>query len=300
VSSAIRGGAEPDVLRGFRSFAHFLGADAAEQVFVQLTPDLFATAAPPSREVPVEHGDTAFVLPDHDDAEDQAVETDDLTHRVVSELRRHTTMSEQTVLLDWITGARAPDRQDGLAFLVDRVRRVDRELRLPRPAPQGQERLANDVLVRAVRARVADAVKLGLGGGTLAQALLPPLWTNRSAVVRFVASKLRMNLGRGTTVRAKATLVASVVVRAPAQQVHRANDPKRSDTCSCLVNGTRDAPDPVVVCPHRPWPEGGRVEDYTTLTRSAEFTTESATRQQLRRYQGPWEHWVEEVRSDSD
>jgi hypothetical protein len=113
--------------------------------------------------------------------------------------------------------------------------------------------------------------------------------------VRFVASKFRAQFRqRGFKWTAKANLAASVVVRSPAHQVHRAADVNRPDTC-CETPHGRKEPEPARVCPHRPWSEAGRVEDYTTLTAIADYPSEDATRMHLRRYRGPWEFWVDDA-----
>ncbi|WP_439657469.1 hypothetical protein ACSHWB_34455 [Lentzea sp. HUAS TT2] len=285
-----RGRREPDVLRAFDTFAQFLGGDdTAVKIFSHLQTDLFSARAPRFREVPVDHDDSAFVRLDSEDAAALTLAVDEVAHRIHDELCLGTSPAEREALVRWLAGAHRADSQDNLLFLLDRVRRVDRGVRVEPPSVTVPR---HPVLARVVRSRVTDALRLGLTGGTLLQAVLPPLWTNRNAAVLFVASKLRVRIGRGFTRPAKPNLVASVVVRAPAQQVHRAADQDRPETCCCVTEHGRRAPEPTLVCPHRLWSEGGRVEDYTTLTAITGYPSDDATRMHLRRYQGPWDHWV--------
>lgn len=293
-SAARRRGDEADALRGLGALARFLGDGTTEKIVGHLRSDLFATKAPRPRgnEIPVEHDNSAFNQVDGDDASTLTLAVDEITERVLVDLCWGTKPAQRDALARWLSGAHPADSQDNLILCLGQLRQVDRGLRLERPAEPAPRHPA---LARAVRSRVADALRLGLTGGTLLQAVLPPLWTNRNAAVLFVASKLRAEFRqRGHKWTAKANLAASVVVRAPAQQVHRAADQDRPDVC-CETPHGRKAPEPARVCPHRPWSEGGRVEDYTTLTAIADYPSEDATRMHLRRYRGPWEFWVADV-----
>ncbi|MGI5499013.1 hypothetical protein [Lentzea sp. CA-135723] len=293
-STARRRGEEADSLRGLGALARFLGGGTAEKIVVHLQSDLFAAKAPRPRgnEIPVDHDNSAFDRIDGDDASTLTLAVDEIAERVLVDLCWGTKPAERDALARWLSGAHPPDSQDHLLLCLGQLRQVDRGLRLERPAVPAPH---HPVLVRVVRSRVADALRLGLTGGTLLQAVLPPLWTNRNAAVLFVASKLRAGFRRrGHTWTAKAHLAASVVVRSPAQQVHRAADQDRPGIC-CETPHGRNAPEPARVCPHRPWSEGGRVEDYTTLTAIADYPSEDATRMHLRRYRGPWECWVKDA-----
>ncbi|PRY34265.1 hypothetical protein [Umezawaea tangerina] len=295
------GGAEPDVLKGLLEFARFLGGpeagESTEKIFGKLHPEFLSPMEFGGRyEVPVEHDSPALTGAVGGTADELLLHADHVARWVLVELFAGTRAPEQEVLTAWLTGCRPPDAQEGMAFLVDRVRRVDRRLRGPAgELPELVERAGTAAAFAVVRSNVRDALTLDLDGALLTRSIFPPLWTQRDGAVRLVASKLRLAIGRGVVNSAKASLVAAVVVRAPAQQVRRAVDLDRPETCSC-----DDGPRPVEeVCPHRPWGEAGRVEDYTTLTRFSGFSTESTTRMHVKRYDGPWREWMREVREEA-
>ncbi|WHT17559.1 hypothetical protein N8J89_31180 [Crossiella sp. CA-258035] len=300
-----RGRTEVDAVTALVEFARFLAADGPERgsvagkVFRRLHPEFDAMAMrQPRNEFPVDSADSTFTRD-----QTQAVEpgtaiadADQLAWWMLVELFAGTTPAQRAALTAWLTGQRKIGDQDGLPFLVDRVRRVEARLREVRgEPPRIHEHAGTAEAFATVRSRVRDALVLGLRGGALALTVLPPLWVDRQAAVQLVASKLRVELGRKRTTRSRAALVAAVVVRAPAQQVLRASEKSRPDACPCGVVDRAPLP-PTDVCPHRPWSESGLVENYTTLTWFAECDTESATRMDLSRYRGPWQEWVHEVR----
>lgn len=122
-------------------------------------------------------------------------------------------------------------------------------------------------------------------------AALPPLWTERHPARELVAAHLRIQLGTRPGSEVQAALVAGHGVRAPQQFVYKSLAPQADPCCPDPQPAPGDHPrEPVPdteVCPHRPWGEVGRVETYHTLGHPIDCSAD-ATRQQLRRYQGPW------------
>ncbi|GAB3735035.1 hypothetical protein GCM10027598_60880 [Amycolatopsis oliviviridis] len=292
-----RGGSEPDIVVTFREFAKTIGGPVAAEVFGLLHRELTFMSAGASSSIPVED-DSTFAARDAEPVETSSVAADTLARHVLDALytgagpRRH-------IVTQWLTGERPPDDQHELPFLVDRVRRVAALLGDPPASPPAldPESLGH---LRLVSAKVADALLLGEKRIGIAQIILPPLWTKRSAAVKLVQSKLRVRMTRGATTSARSAMVAAVVVRAPAQGFLRVA-PERPAICACGVGEGRAPANrkPVQAdqaCPHRSWEEWGAVEDYSTLTAFAEYSTPDATRAQLRRYTGPWEYWIHEVR----
>lgn len=274
-------GTEPDLLayaaeladapRTMRAFAGFLGG---EEAFAQLT----------------------RVDPDVPELEEVACDAttsdpDVITSWLFAELYAGTTAAQRRVVTEWLTGLRTPTSQDDLAFLVDRIRRVERRVERCPATPPSPLDLPESQQVRGV---ISAAVRNGFS--------FPPLWTDRGAAVNLAASKLRLEMTRGQATWATAMLVASVVVRALGQEVHRTADPDRPYDCGCGagLRTIRTPQSPDEVCPHRPWPERGRVEDYTTLARAARAGDEQLAQLHLKRYQGLWQEWVGDVRDRMD
>jgi hypothetical protein len=199
----------------------------------------------------------------------------------------------------WVRGARAPDDQYELPFLVDRLRRLTSTAVRPvvtSPLPGAAAR------IRDLAARIADAQLLGFAGTELYPVVLPPLWTRRADAVLLTSGKLKLAMGRGATTSAKSALVSAIVVRGPSQWL-LADTRSRVIACLCGIGdqtgaGKRTAPDPVEVCPHRSWDEPGCVENYSSLMVFADYATPDAVRAQIKRYadgDGPWAHWVGEA-----
>jgi hypothetical protein len=251
------------------AFAEFLGG---AQAYVQLThsePDV-----PELGQVPC-------------DSTTSDAET--ITTWVLAELYAGTTAAQRRVVTEWLTGLRSPTSQDDLAFLVDRLRRVERRVaHCPATPPDLPE------LPEQVRGIVSAAVRNGFS--------FPPLWTDRGAAVNLAAGRLRLEMASSQTTWPTSMLVASVVVRALGQEVHRTADPDRPHDCGCGADfrTLRTPQSPDEVCPHRPWPEPGRVEDYTTLARTARAGDEHLVQLHLKRYQGLWREWVGDVRDRMD
>ncbi|MEU0878610.1 hypothetical protein ABZ345_08440 [Lentzea sp. NPDC005914] len=271
-------GSEPDLERYLRdltaspgtmqAFAEFLGG---AELFVQLTR-------------------TELDVPELDEVvcDGTSPDSETITSWLLAELYAGTSSSQRRVVTEWLTGLRSPTSQDDLAFLVDRIRRVERRLACcPSPAP----RLDLPELER-VRPVVSAAVRNGLS--------FPPLWTDRSAAINLAASKLRLETNTATW--PISMLVASVVVRSLHQDVHQAADPDRPLDCACGadLHSLRTPRRPDEVCPHRPWPEPGRVEDLTTLARTARVGDENLAQLHLKRYQGLWREWIGDARDRMD
>lgn len=258
----------PDLMR---EFAGFLGGEQAFAELTRVDPD----------------------MPELDDIPCDGATPDDetLTAWLFAELYAGTTAAQRRVVTEWLTGLRSPTSQDDLAFLVDRIRRVERRVERCPSTPPSPPDLPESQQVRGV---VSAAVRNGFS--------FPPLWTDRGAAVNLAASKLRLEMTGGQATWPTAMLVASVVVRALGQEVHRTADPDRPYDCGCGADlrTIRTPQSPDEVCPHRPWPERGRVEDYTTLARAARAGDEQLAQLHLKRYQGLWQEWVGDVRDRMD
>jgi hypothetical protein len=295
-------GFAPEALAGLRRLVRMFasaapdGGKGAERVFVELHPDAAKETRPNAKELLVEENETSGTA---DAADSGLLLAEDVVEVVLEGLFAGTNRRQRVVLSNWLGGVRSSRSQDDLVFLVDRVRRVDQLVRSGSAVTPSFVRTAEtEAAFGVVRSRVRDAIVLGLSGLTLAQAVLPPLWTDRAHAVRLVAGRVRVELGRGLSTPAKAALVSAVVVRGPAQVVQRRAEPDRPRVCPC--GGGRRGRDRTevrdeVACPHRPWHERGRVENYTTLTEFCETTSVDATRLLLTRYDGFWREWVEDV-----
>ncbi|MEU5692285.1 hypothetical protein [Actinosynnema sp. NPDC020468] len=290
--------AEPDALIALRGFVKHLASDApdrgtaAEELFQWLQRDLTVLSRNHWRETPSGHdGDLDLATGAVDELLDLESHAEHVANWLLAELYSVTDHDQQALLDEWLTGARPPTEQEGLLFLIDRVRRVDLRFgRLPaRPSRfRDRRRPASNV----VADRVRDALKLGLPGREIAQCVLPPLWTDRGLAAYYVRRTLQLELPASSRL-VKAVLLSALVVRAPAQEVERRTSPDLPERCPCGEEADRVVPPHAVPCAHRRWLEPGVVENYTTLARAAGLS-EAAAARQLQRHQGRWREWVDE------
>jgi hypothetical protein len=293
-----RGGVdEPDIVGFYGGVAAFLGGDRVRVVIAHLDRGLRrARLRHDPKSVPV---DPEFVA--QRDRQAPVPDGPDPVHIAGWLVAAFVTGTDRdrATAVSWLAGDRRADLQDGLPELVERMWLARRDLaELPEPAaprPAGLDRADHQRLLDGLATRIADALALGMGPGSvrLMSVVLPALWSRRPAAIRWLRAGLRVD---GQT-PADATVVAAVAACSPAQAavagaVAQHADPGacvRSDelTDRCTARGTGPSPAAIEVCPGRPWAEAGIVESYRTLADLAQKKPE-AIRKLLKRYGGPW------------
>jgi hypothetical protein len=297
-----RDGKEVNSLVALRSFARFIGdaagdGNAVAVVFGCLHHDLMALPVAPRGEHEV-GCDNRPELQDRTTSGDALLLVAEFVAcHLLHALYEDVAPIDRDLVTTWLAGRREPDTQDRLPLLVSRVRLAAATLtRRTEPPELGPELRAR---LPAMTRMVQDSLRLGHTGPDIVTALLPALWTRRSAAVKYVQSSLRAEMTSRQAIAQKSRLVAATVVRAPSQWVVAGATPD-APKCPCgacedLVAVKRTTPADDQVCPHRPWYESGPVESYTTLAEYADYVTADAVRMNVRRYEGPWRHWLRDA-----
>ncbi|MCK2243621.1 MULTISPECIES: hypothetical protein [unclassified Crossiella] len=295
-----RSAGEPDVAIALNRYAEHLGAvagnparEAVRAVHAVLNHRLGLTEPP--HQALADLSDLPAPAAEHPT---RRLEAEHLVGWLIAGLFRGAGPEARGPLLNWLDGKHTPDEPRHLPLLVRRLRIAIKileqvpEAAAPRPAGLSPSRF--QALLAQLTARIDPGQLTGrstVDAHYVPLATLPPLWTDRHPARELVGSHLRIQLGTRPGSEHQAALVAGHGVRAPQQFVHKALVFQEEPCCPEPRPERGDRPrEPVPdteVCPHRPWGEVGRVENYHTLGRSIGCSADAA-RQQLRRYQGPW------------
>lgn len=293
-----RDGKEVDSLAALASFARFIGGSpedgkAVAAVFECLHHDLMALDTATRGELDIGF-DSVPEPADMSSPADLLLAAELVACHLLHALYAGLPPLQRDVVTTWLAGERTPDDQDELLLLVERMRWAAGTL-VRRAAPP---ELGPDLRARlpAMTSKVRDVLLTGHTSTEIVTALLPALWTRRGAAIRYVQSKLRVAMVSRQAAGQKSRLVAAAVVRAPSQWVIAGSTPV-APVCACGADedglpATRTTPAEDQVCPHRTWDEPGPVESHTTLAEFADLAGTDAVRVAVRRYEGPWRHWL--------
>jgi hypothetical protein len=316
-----RGPDEPDVVTAFNQYAGYLGAAcgddagrrAASAVHSVLNYRL-GLGEPPDETVVADIDSTALRPTYSAEAPSKLPEIEHLVGWLLAALFEGVGPEGRESLLAWLDGKHVPNESKNLSLLVRRLRIAGRVLaQCPEstpPRPVGITASRWQALTASLAAAVDPgglAEKPSGNARHVMLSVLPPLWTRRRPAVHLVASHLRTLLAQRQSAHLLAMLVATCGVRGPAQFVQRTGIPLPGPCCpeaggagwSAPSGGPREPVDDLEVCPHRPWGEVGRVENYHTLGQAAGCSAE-ATRKHLERYQGPWWELLWDLPAEED